>query len=166
MLVDFFGHLKGAGLPVSLREFLDLLGALEARVVSCSVGDFYGLSRACLVKDERLYDRFDLAFGSFFDGLELAGEALLEAEIPEAWLREQLRKQLSEEERAALDELGFDELLDWLKLLLAEDIPLELLRAKNAKTAIPPLHGALLKNEQDVYLFERLVFLDRGAGQQ
>ena len=120
MLVDFFGHLKQCGLPVSLREFLDLLGALEARVVSCSVGDFYGLSRACLVKDERLYDRFDRAFGSYFDGLELAGEALLEAEIPEAWLREQLRKHLSEEERAALDELGFDELLEKFRERLAE----------------------------------------------
>ncbi len=120
MLVDYFGHLKQAGLPVSLREFLDLLGALEARVVSCSVGDFYGLSRACLVKDERLYDRFDRAFGSFFDGLELAGEALLEAEIPEAWLREQLRKHLTEAERAALDELGFDELLEKFRERLAE----------------------------------------------
>ena len=53
------------------------------------------------------------------------------------------------------------ELLDWLKLLLAEDIPPEALRAKDNKTAIPPLHGALLKNEQDVHLFERLVFLSR-----
>jgi MoxR-like ATPase len=53
------------------------------------------------------------------------------------------------------------ELLDWLKLLLAEDIPPEVLRAKDAKTAIPPLHGALLKNEQDVHLFERLAFMAR-----
>ena len=53
------------------------------------------------------------------------------------------------------------ELLDWLKLLMAEDIPPEALRAKDQKTAIPPLHGALLKNEQDVHLFERLVFMAR-----
>ncbi len=53
------------------------------------------------------------------------------------------------------------ELLDWLKLLLAEDIPAEALRAKDRKTMIPPLHGALLKNEQDVHLFERLVFMAR-----
>jgi MoxR-like ATPase len=53
------------------------------------------------------------------------------------------------------------ELLDWLKLLLAEDIPAEALRSKDAKTAVPPLHGALLKNEQDVHLFERLVFMSR-----
>ena len=53
------------------------------------------------------------------------------------------------------------ELLDWLKLLLAEDIPPEALRSKDQKTAIPPLHGALLKNEQDVHLFERLIFMAR-----
>ena len=53
------------------------------------------------------------------------------------------------------------ELIDWLKLLVAEDIPPEALRAKDQKAAIPPLHGALLKNEQDVHLFERLVFMAR-----
>jgi len=58
------------------------------------------------------------------------------------------------------------ELLDWIKLLLAEDIPAEALRAEDNRKAIPPLYGALLKNEQDVHLFERLVFLDRRAGQQ
>lgn len=56
------------------------------------------------------------------------------------------------------------ELLDWIKLLLAEDVPPEALRAENASKAIPPLYGALLKNEQDVHLFERLVFLDRSSG--
>jgi MoxR-like ATPase len=53
------------------------------------------------------------------------------------------------------------ELLDWLKLLLAEDIPPDALRAKDRKTIVPPLHGALLKNEQDVHLFERLIFMSR-----
>ena len=56
------------------------------------------------------------------------------------------------------------ELLDWLKLLMAEDLPPETLRAKDAKTAVPPLHGALLKNEQDVHLFERLAFMARREG--
>jgi MoxR-like ATPase len=56
------------------------------------------------------------------------------------------------------------ELLDWIKLLLAEDIPAEALRADDARAAIPPLYGALLKNEQDVHLFEQLVFLNRRAG--
>ena len=53
------------------------------------------------------------------------------------------------------------ELLDWLKLLLAEDIPAEALHSDNARDALPPLHGALLKNEQDVHLFERLAFMTR-----
>jgi MoxR-like ATPase len=53
------------------------------------------------------------------------------------------------------------ELLDWLKLLLAEDIPAETLRSPDAKAIIPPLHGALLKNEQDVHLFERMIFMSR-----
>src|SRR5687767_486139 len=56
------------------------------------------------------------------------------------------------------------ELLDWLKLLLNEDIPPEALRSKDRKAIIPPLHGALLKNEQDVHLFERLVFMTRAKG--
>jgi MoxR-like ATPase len=56
------------------------------------------------------------------------------------------------------------ELLDWLKLLVAEDIPAEALQSKDGKTAIPPLHGALLKNEQDVHLFERLIFMSRRKG--
>jgi MoxR-like ATPase len=56
------------------------------------------------------------------------------------------------------------ELLDWIKLLLAEDIPPEALRSDDAKAAIPPLYGALLKNEQDVHLFEQLVFMHRRAG--
>ena len=56
------------------------------------------------------------------------------------------------------------ELLDWLKLLMVEDLPLEVLKSKDPKTLIPPLHGALLKNEQDVHLFERLAFVHRGEG--
>jgi MoxR-like ATPase len=58
------------------------------------------------------------------------------------------------------------ELLDWIKLLLAEDIPLAALRSENSRNAIPPLYGALLKNEQDVHLFEQLVFLDRRTNPQ
>ena len=55
------------------------------------------------------------------------------------------------------------ELLDWLKLLLAEDIPLEALRSGDRKVFLPPLHGALLKNEQDVHLFERVAFMARAG---
>jgi MoxR-like ATPase len=58
------------------------------------------------------------------------------------------------------------ELLDWLKLLLAEDIPPEALRTDDPRKSLPPLHGALLKNEQDVHLFEQLVFLQRRQSRQ
>ena len=56
------------------------------------------------------------------------------------------------------------EFLDWLKLLMVEDVPPEALRSDNAKDLIPPLHGALLKNEQDVHMFERLAFMSRRQG--
>ena len=75
MLAGFFLHLKAFGLPVSTREFLTLLEALEQRVITTSLDDFHTLARACLVKDEQHFDRFDLAFGSYFKGVD----ALLDA---------------------------------------------------------------------------------------
>lgn len=124
MLSGLLVHLRDSGLPVSLREYLDLLGALKARVASCSVDDFYALARTVLVKDERLYDRFDQAFAGYFDGVEAVtgalGEAMDEAEIPADWLRKELEKHLSEAEKARLDELGWDELLDAFRERLAE----------------------------------------------
>ena len=69
MLIDFFLHLKAAKLPVSTKEFLMLLEALQARVISHSIDDFYVLSRACLVKDESQYDKFDRAFSAYFKGV-------------------------------------------------------------------------------------------------
>ncbi len=68
MLIGFFLHLKSARLPVSTREFLTLLEALEARVVSLSIDDFYHLARATLIKDEAQFDRYDLAFATLFQG--------------------------------------------------------------------------------------------------
>ena len=70
MLIGFFLHLKAARLPVSTREFLTLLEALEARVVSLSIDDFYHLARASLIKDEAQFDRYDLAFATYFKGVD------------------------------------------------------------------------------------------------
>ena len=70
MLIGFFLHLKACKLPVSTREFLTLLEALDARVVSTSLTDFYALARTALVKDEQHFDRFDVAFSTYFDGIE------------------------------------------------------------------------------------------------
>ena len=118
MLIDFFLHLKAARLPVSTREFLTLLEGLQQGLANHSLDDFYVLSRACLVKDEAHYDKFDRAFGSYFKGVtELPG---LEAEIPEDWLRQLMKKHLTPEEKAALEKLGWDELMQKFKERLAE----------------------------------------------
>jgi hypothetical protein len=118
MLVDFFLHLKARQLPVSTKELLVLLEALEARLVSGSLDDFYLLSRAILVKDEALYDRFDRAFGEYFKGVEaLPGMAAM---IPEEWLELAARRHLSEEERLKLQKLGYEKLFEQFKQRLAE----------------------------------------------
>lgn len=118
MLVDFFLHLKARQLPVSTNELLALHEALEARLVSGSLDDFYLLSRAILVKDEALYDRFDRAFGEYFKGVEaLPGMAAM---IPEEWLELAARRHLPEEERLKLQKLGYEKLFEQLKQRLAE----------------------------------------------
>jgi uncharacterized protein with von Willebrand factor type A (vWA) domain len=119
MLVEFFYHLKEAGLPVTIREFLDLLAAMQARVIFSSVDDFYYLSRTCLIKDERLFDRFDQAFGGYFKGITDSGEHITAA-IPEEWLRKQLEKYLSEEEKQKLDAMGWQKLMETLRKRLEE----------------------------------------------
>src|ERR1044072_3784430 len=98
MLVPFFFKLREAGVPVSITEFLTLLEALAARVSAASAEDFYYLSRACVVKDERHFDRFDRAFAAHFKGVEELFEALL-TRIPQEWLQRMAEKTLSEEEK-------------------------------------------------------------------
>ena len=118
MLIDFFFHLRDGGVPASTREYLTLLEALRARVIGASIDDFYVLARTCLVKDEALYDKFDRAFASYFHGVtELPG---LDADIPEDWLRAAQRRHLSDAERARLEKLGWDKLMDTLRQRLAE----------------------------------------------
>ena len=86
MLTKFFLELKTAKVPVTLKEYLLLLEALKADLANRRVEDFYYLSRACLVKDERHLDRFDQVFGHVFKGLDLMQETV-EADIPEERLR-------------------------------------------------------------------------------
>ena len=118
MLVDFFLHLKAKKLPVSTREFLTLLEAMQARVAGHSIDEFYFLSRASLVKDESLYDRYDKAFGEYFKGIEAVPG--LDAAIPEDWLRAMAKKHLSPEEKAKLEKLGWDKLMEEFKKRLDE----------------------------------------------
>jgi uncharacterized protein with von Willebrand factor type A (vWA) domain len=118
MLIDFFLHLKAKKLPVSTREFLTLLEGLKAGVAGHSIDDFYYLSRACLVKDEIHYDKFDKAFGEYFKGVqEIPG---LEADIPEDWLKAMMQKHLTPEERAKLEAMGWDKLMEEFKKRLKE----------------------------------------------
>jgi uncharacterized protein with von Willebrand factor type A (vWA) domain len=119
VLIDFFLHLKSAKLPVSTREFLTLLDALKHDVVSTSIDDFYFLARTCLVKDEALYDRFNLAFGAYFKGVE--GLLDMDVEIPESWLRKMIEANLTDEEKAMVAALGgWDQLMQTLRQRLAE----------------------------------------------
>jgi len=119
MLIGFFLHLKSARLPVSTREFLTLLEALEARVVSLSIDDFYHLARATLIKDEALFDRYDLAFATYFKGVDAIFD--VRAEIPEEWLRKEFEKLLSSEDKAKIEALGgWDKLMETFKKRLEE----------------------------------------------
>jgi len=120
MFLTFFHDLKRAGVPVTLREYLTLMEALEADLADKKVEDFYYLSRAILVKDETNIDRFDRVFATVFKGVETVGESI-EAEIPEEWLRKLAEKYLTEEEKAEIEALGgFEKLMETLKERLAE----------------------------------------------
>jgi uncharacterized protein with von Willebrand factor type A (vWA) domain len=118
MLIDFFLHLKANKLPVSTKEFLALLEALQKHVIEHSLDDFYILSRATLVKDETHFDKFDRAFGEYFKGVEAVPG--MDALIPEDWLRLATKKHLTDEERARIEKLGWDKLMEAFKQRLAE----------------------------------------------
>ena len=125
MFAHFVLALRDAGVPASVTEYLTLLGAMQAGVAEYSVEDFYYLSRAALVKDERHLDRFDQVFGVVFRGLEATAaagpEALAPRPIPEEWLRRMAERHLTAEERAQIEALGgFDKLMDTLRQRLAE----------------------------------------------
>ena len=120
MLINFFHVLKDSGVPVTPRELLDLLEAMERRLAFGDIDDFYALSRAVLVKDEKYYDRFDRAFGLHFQELE-ALDDVIEAMIPDDWLRSEFLKQLSEEDKAKIESLGgLEELIEQFKQRLEE----------------------------------------------
>jgi uncharacterized protein len=120
MFIDFFLQLREARIPVTLREYLTLLEAMEAGLADYSVDDFYYLSRSCLVKDESNLDRFDRVFGAVFKGLEPPADAET-LEIPEEWLRRISERVLTDEEKAMIESLGgWDKLMETLKQRLAE----------------------------------------------
>jgi len=105
MFLRLFTELREARVPVSLREYLTLMEAMDKQVIGLSTDDFYYLSRAALVKDERNLDKFDRVFGHVFKGFEKVDESLT-AEIPAEWLKKLTEKFLTEEEKAATSGLG------------------------------------------------------------
>src|SRR5476651_329933 len=120
MFVNFFTELKAAGVPVTLREYLTFMQALQADLASRRVEDFYYLSRATLVKDERNIDKFDRVFGSVFQGLDMLGEAA-NPDIPAEWLKKLAENYLTEEEKKQIEAMGgLEKLLGTLKERLAE----------------------------------------------
>ena len=120
MFQRFFTELRAARVPVSLKEYLLLIEALEKQTIPPYVQDFYYLSRAALVKDERHLDKFDRVFGQVFKGIEHAGEAI-NADIPSDWLKLLSEKFLTEEEKAQIEALGgWDKLMQTLQDRLKE----------------------------------------------
>ena len=119
MLIDFFYALKKSKVPVSIQEFLTLLDALKKQVIPPSINDFYYLARMTLVKDEKFYDRYDKTFGAYFNGIENLLE--LYPNIPLEWLEEKLKRDLTPEEKNALEKFTSpEELIKRLKELLDE----------------------------------------------
>ena len=123
MLIDFFYTLRSAKLPVSVKEYLTLLEALQANVVgpnsdASSMDDFYHLSRRILVKDEKHFDKFDKAFGAYFKGFEMLTD--FTADVPLEWLKKTLENELTPEQKAAIEKMGWDELMETWKKRLEE----------------------------------------------
>lgn len=118
MLTNFFFTLRAAKLPVSVKEYLTLLEALKEGVIGPSIDDFYFLARTTLVKDEALFDKFDRAFSAYFKGVEMLTD--FGKEIPLEWLKKVLENELSPEQKAAIEKMGWDELMETLKKRLEE----------------------------------------------
>ena len=121
MFLNFFNELRAAKVPVTLKEYLALMEAMDKGVIDRDVEDFYYLARTALVKDERNIDKFDKVFGHVFKGLDSLGEAVEAQDLPEEWLRKMTEKFLSEEEMAEIEAMGgFEKLMETLKQRLEE----------------------------------------------
>lgn len=122
MLLPFFTALRDAKVPVSMKEWLHLMEAMDRDLAGREVETFYHLSRAVLVKDEKHYDRFDQVFGTVFKGVESVGAGEdLTTDIPEDWLRLLNEKYLTDDEKAQIEALGgFEKLMETLKQRLED----------------------------------------------
>lgn len=121
MLVDFFQTVRQGQVPCSIREYLDLVKAVQAHLAFADMDEFYHLSKLVLVKDEKHYDKFDKAFAHYFEGLEALPSLLDEANIPEDWMRKEFERMLTEEQMAQIEAMGgLDELMKAFEERLAE----------------------------------------------
>jgi uncharacterized protein len=120
MFLSFFAGLREAHVPVTPREYLTLMQAMERDLAEKSIEDFYHLSRALLVKDERNLDKFDVVFAATFKGALSFAEAVEVTGIPEEWLRKLIERYLTPAERAELKAMGFEKLMETLRQRLAE----------------------------------------------
>jgi len=120
MLINFFYSLRKFGIPVSIKELLVLLNALEQKLAFCNLDDFYFLARLCLIKDEKHFDRYDRAFSNYFKDLENIDD-ILQTLIPEDWLRSEFMKNLSDQDKEKIESLGgLEELIETFKKRLEE----------------------------------------------
>src|SRR5207249_3486276 len=119
MFISFFLELRAAKVPASLREFLTLLEAMRAGVAGFDIDQFYFLSRAALVKDERHLDRFDRVFAHCFNGIETPADP--QTTLPDEWLKKLAERYLTAEEMAQIEALGgWEKLMETLRQRLAE----------------------------------------------
>lgn len=121
MLIDFFLTIRAAKVPCSVREYLDLVEAVQKHVAFADLDDFYALARLCLVKDEKHYDKFDKAFAAYFKGMETLPPGMEGADIPADWMRKELERLMTPEEMAKIEALGgLDKVLEEFKKRLEE----------------------------------------------
>ena len=133
MFISLFNTLKSTGVPCTLRELLDLVSAVEKKLAFANMQDFYYLSRAALVKDEKHYDKFDRAFDIYFKGIESIDD-ILEMLVPEEWLKAEFEKYLTDEELEKIKSLGgLEKLLDEFKIFSAEILPMMTLLSNTEK---------------------------------
>ena len=123
MFLDFFFKLKNAKIPVSLNEFLNLLNALDNQIIAYDVNAFYYLARTCLIKDEKLFDRFDLVFSEYFKSIERIEleDVMSSMDIPDDWIKQMFNRYFTEDEINRIkSQGGIEKLLKTLKQRLKD----------------------------------------------
>jgi len=120
MLINFFMTLKKERLPISFKELFSLLECLKQNIIFANVEDLYYLSRMCFVKDEKNFDKFDIAFGKYFESIDAINDLAM-YQIPDDWLRKQMESMLSDEEKAKIEALGgLDKLMEEFRKRIEE----------------------------------------------